>query len=71
MRILYVVGIECSHDVRVMQTGGGLNLALKPGDSGFILQEIPAHQLEGHNPPQRRLPGPIHGPHPAVTQLVE
>lgn len=58
-------------DVAVFQTGRGLGLRLKPFDRRFVGELGVGDDLDGHDPVQAPLPGPIDDPHPSPRDSFE
>ena len=65
------IGIECRHDVRVIEGRDRLNFLLKPGQRRAVPAQFPRQQFERDGPPEGRMLREKHRPHAPGADLVE
>ena len=58
-------------DIGVIERGGGLGLALKPGQSLRVFGDFIGQELQRHKTPQAGILGFVHHAHAAAAQLFE
>ena len=66
-----VADLEDGHDVGMLEFGGGGGLGQEPGPVSLRGESRLPHDLDGHHPIQRALPGLVNDPHAAPAQFLK
>jgi hypothetical protein len=66
-----LIGVEDGDDVRVVQLGGQLGLAVEPFHGSGLSQPIGIDDLQGDDPVNQTVLGTVDRPHPPRPEPVE